>query len=207
MPTPAKKRSRKEAGARSIRSLNDPLREKILEHAYDYIRMKVFTDETVTWLEGRSLVAGLTQIAFDWAAERLGYDPISFDPVTDTEQDLVCDLCYLDASDVPHPQGRDRLYSTRKKARDIARDVITGPEGFKFITCSESATPEVIESTAKQNREKVALLTEKSGLVFAVRALRHLFFYTLIFIFTARPCRPHSERQHVQACLDSKDDQ
>ncbi|KAF7335016.1 hypothetical protein MVEN_02251800 [Mycena venus] len=148
-PAPPKKKSRKEPAARSIVNI-DPQRIPVIEKAYEYIYMKVLTDENRTWLQGRSELAVFSQEAVDWAIDRLGLNPDEFVPVTHTEQDLC----------------RERIYSPRKDFKLLARNIIAGPDGFGFISCSSKATKEDRERVATTNRDLVAMLTDKSAFVF-----------------------------------------
>ncbi|KAJ7158445.1 hypothetical protein C8R46DRAFT_1224408 [Mycena filopes] len=148
-----KKKSRKEKGSRSIGSIRDvdPVRAGIVEAGYDFVQIKVITDEKFLYLEGRTAIALLAQEAFDYGAEKLGLDPEQFNPVTEKEQDLF----------------RQQVYDVRKSFKHAARDVAQGPDGFGFIRRSRNDSAEVLETTATKNRDLVAILTHKSALVYS----------------------------------------
>lgn len=85
-----KKKSRKDPNARSIRQVDNQHRAKAIEEGYNYIRLKVLTDEKVMWLESRAELAIFAEEAFAWGVKKLGYDCSDFDELTEGEQDLVC---------------------------------------------------------------------------------------------------------------------
>ncbi|KAF7362854.1 hypothetical protein MVEN_00635200 [Mycena venus] len=148
-PAPPKKKSRKEPVARSIVNI-DPQHIPVIEKAYEYIYMKVLTDENRTWLQDRSEIVVFFQEAVDWAIDRLGLNPDEFAPVTHMEQDLF----------------REQIYSPQKDFKLLARSIVAGPDGFGFISCSSKATKEDQERVATINRDLVAMLTDKSAFVF-----------------------------------------
>ncbi|KAJ7699459.1 hypothetical protein B0H14DRAFT_3652965 [Mycena olivaceomarginata] len=88
-------------------SSGGPVRAQALETGYGHIRRNVLTDEKITWLEGR----------LDFGYKKLGLNPVDFPSVTEKEQDLM----------------HDRVWSTRKTAKQAARDIVKGPNGYGFI--------------------------------------------------------------------------
>ncbi|KAJ7646308.1 hypothetical protein DFH06DRAFT_1332694 [Mycena polygramma] len=146
---PPKKKSRKEPAARSIVNIA-PDRVPVLELTYHYVILKVLTDATKTWTQGRAALALFTQDGWDWAIARLGLDPAAFGPVTHEEQDLC----------------RERVYSTRGDFKELARIVITGPDGYDFVLCSSKASKVEQDRVATINRKLVAELTDRSAFVF-----------------------------------------
>ncbi|KAJ7882419.1 hypothetical protein B0H14DRAFT_2565403 [Mycena olivaceomarginata] len=150
---PVRKKSRKELGARSIRSIQDedPVRGQAMEIGYGHIRHKVMTNEKMTWIEGREAVAELAQEGLDYGFRKLELDPADFAPVTEKEQDLM----------------RERVWGTRKAAKYAAREIVKGPSGYGLIQCACDDKPELIASTGAANRAIVATLVLKSGLVYS----------------------------------------
>ncbi|KAF7367106.1 hypothetical protein MSAN_00970200 [Mycena sanguinolenta] len=146
------KKSRKEPGARSIKSI-DSTRIPVIEKAYDYIALNVLTEKDRTWLHGRADLAILVQEAVDWSIVDLKLNPDDFGPVTEEEQDLA--------------RCRERIYGTRREFKELARVIITGPDGYEFQKCSSKASKEEQDRVATSNRALVAKLTEKSAFVFA----------------------------------------
>ncbi|KAJ7314251.1 hypothetical protein DFH08DRAFT_972992 [Mycena albidolilacea] len=146
---PVKKKSRKEAAARSIVNIASE-RIPVLELVYQYIRLHVLTDEIKTWLQGRAELALFVQQGFDWAVKRLGLDPHNFGPVTHMEHNLCC----------------ERIYGTRGDFKELARIIVAGPDGYEFLPCSSKATKEEQDRIAAANRDLVAELTTKSAFVF-----------------------------------------
>ncbi|KAJ7483024.1 hypothetical protein B0H11DRAFT_1914764 [Mycena galericulata] len=112
---PPKKKSRKEPAARSIKNL-DPRRRAVVEAGYAYVRLMVLTDSTKTWLNDGEGLAHFAQDAFDYGVRKLKLDPSHFAPVEPLEQDL----------------NRERIYGARGDFKEIAREVVKGPDGYGF---------------------------------------------------------------------------
>ncbi|KAJ6559358.1 hypothetical protein DFH09DRAFT_1279588 [Mycena vulgaris] len=148
-PAPPKKKSRKETAARSI--VNVVLaRVPVIEAGYTLIRLKVMTDESKTWLNQRRDLAEFSQDAFDYGVDLLKLDPDSFEPVQPLEQDLF----------------RERIYGARFDFKEIAREIVKGPNGYDLRQCANNASKEQQAVVAAHNRAQVAMLTEKSAFVF-----------------------------------------
>ncbi|KAJ7734911.1 hypothetical protein B0H14DRAFT_3168629 [Mycena olivaceomarginata] len=131
----SQKKSRKDPGARSIRSIQvvDPVRAQALETGYGHIRRNVLTDEKITWLEGRESVALMAQEGLDFGYKKLGLNPVDFPSVTEKEQDLVNSYNPSKSFTYMVTQMHDRVWSTRKTAKQAARDIVKGPNGYGFI--------------------------------------------------------------------------
>ncbi|KAJ6605114.1 hypothetical protein B0H10DRAFT_1957237 [Mycena sp. CBHHK59/15] len=71
---PTKKKSCKEHIARSIINV-DPTRAPVVETSYNYIRLKVSTDERKTWLNQRAELTEFCEDVFDYALGVLKLDP------------------------------------------------------------------------------------------------------------------------------------
>ncbi|KAJ7674409.1 hypothetical protein B0H17DRAFT_1207990 [Mycena rosella] len=147
---PAKK-SRKESAACSISNVASN-RIPIIELSYDYICLMVQTEEGKMWLNNRIALAQFVQEAFDYGVTELKLDPFVFkeSPVDEVEQDL----------------GRERIYSTRGWWKEVARDVVAGPDGFGFEHCAAKALKETQERVATANRDRVAVLLDRSAHVY-----------------------------------------
>jgi hypothetical protein len=110
----------------------------------------------------------MAQEGLDFGYKKLGLNPVDFPPVTEKEQDLVNSYNPSKSFTYMVTQMHDRVWSTRKTAKQAARDIIKGPNGYGFIQCACDDKPEVIESTGEANRAIVATLLHKLGLVFSV---------------------------------------
>ncbi|KAJ7440892.1 hypothetical protein FB451DRAFT_1442816 [Mycena latifolia] len=146
---PPKKKSHQEPAARSIINVAGE-RIPVIAAGYTYIRLKVMTNESKTWLNQRPALAAFSQDAFNYGADQLRLNRQDYSPVLPIEQDLF----------------RERIYGTRWDFKEVAREVVKGPDGYDFRRCASNASKADQDIVAAHNRALVAVLLDKSAFVF-----------------------------------------